>query len=191
MKSGTGTVTLGATASAGTLNWYAAATGGASLGMGISFNASITTTTTYFVDATTAGCTTTNRTAVVATVTAIPNITGTTPGPKCGPGTVTLGATASAGTLNWYAALTGGASLGTGTSFTTPSIASTTTYYVDATQNGCTTISRREVIATVIDYSPPQVQPIILQFVIQMKVVSLLVWIWMTNLPERVLETGP
>ncbi|MGB5667577.1 MAG: gliding motility-associated C-terminal domain-containing protein, partial [Maribacter sp.] len=151
-RCGTGTVTLGATASAGTLNWYAAATGGASLGTGISFTTpSITTTTTYFVDATTAGCTTTNRTAVVATVTAIPNITGTTPGTKCGPGTVTLGATASAGTLNWYAALTGGASLGTGTSFTTPSIASTTTYYVDATQNGCTTISRREVIATVID----------------------------------------
>ncbi len=78
-----------------------------------------------------------------------PTITGTTPGSRCGTGTVVLGATASAGTINWYAASSGGSSLGTGTSFTTPSISSTTTYYVDATDNGCTTASRTAVTATV------------------------------------------
>jgi hypothetical protein len=77
-----------------------------------------------------------------------PTITGTTPGSRCGIGTVSLGATASSGTINWFAASTGGASLGTGTSFTTPSISSTTTYYVDAT-DGCTTASRTSVSATV------------------------------------------
>ena len=86
---------------------------------------------------------------VSVTVNAIPTITGTTPATRCGPGTVTLGATASAGTINWYSASTGGSSLGTGTSFTTPSISSTTTYYVDATNNGCTTANRTAVTATI------------------------------------------
>ncbi|MCK5029042.1 MAG: hypothetical protein KAR57_05365 [Bacteroidales bacterium] len=78
-----------------------------------------------------------------------PTITGTTPASRCGTGTVNLGATASAGTINWYDVATGGASLGTGTSFTTPSISATTTYYVDATDAGCTTAARTAVIATV------------------------------------------
>ena len=77
-----------------------------------------------------------------------PTITGTTPVSRCDAGTVTLSATASAGTLNWYAASTGGISLGTGTSFTTPSISTTTIYYVDATNTGCTS-ARTAVIATV------------------------------------------
>lgn len=62
-----------------------------------------------------------------------PQVTGTTPGSRCGPGVVTLAATGSTGTtMNWYAAATGGASLGTGNSFNTPSIPATTTYYVGA-----------------------------------------------------------
>jgi hypothetical protein len=76
-----------------------------------------------------------------------PSITGTTPASRCGTGTVSLGATASSGTLNWYAASSGGSSLGTGASFTTPSISETTSYWVDAT-DGCTS-ERTEVIATV------------------------------------------
>ncbi len=149
-RCGTGSVTLGATSSAGTINWYAASTGGTSLGTGTSFTTpSISTTTTYYVDATNAGCTTATRTAVVATVNSIPTISTTAPASRCGTGTVTLGATASAGTINWYAASTGGTSLGTGTSFTTPSISTTTTYYVDATNTGCTTATRTAVTATV------------------------------------------
>jgi hypothetical protein len=78
-----------------------------------------------------------------------PTITNTSLASRCGTGTVTLGATASAGTINWYAASTGGVSLGTGTSFTTPSITSSTTYYVDATSNDCTSTTRTAVTATV------------------------------------------
>ena len=54
------------------------------------------------------GCTTATRTAVIATINTIPTITGTTPGSRCGTGVVVLSATASAGTINWYAASTGG-----------------------------------------------------------------------------------
>ncbi|WP_309613877.1 choice-of-anchor D domain-containing protein [Flavobacterium sp.] len=90
-------------------------------------------------------------------VNVIPTITGTTPGSRTGTGTVNLGATASAGTINWYAAATGGASLRTGNSFTTPTISTTTTYYVDATNNGCTTATRTAVVATV-NYSEIDIQ---------------------------------
>ena len=232
-----GTVSLGAAASTGaTINWYAALTGGTSLGTGTSFiTPSISTTTTYYVDATDpiATCTSTARTSVIATVNNVPAqpstitgsatptigasqtysvtnvtgttytwtfpsgwtqtaggttnsitvtvgsgsgtitvlpsnlcgngtaqtltvcvaaVTGTTPAYICGTGTVTLGATGSPNTtLNWYALLTGGTSLGTGVTFTTPSISSTTTYYVDATDNttSCISTPRTAVIATI------------------------------------------
>lgn len=145
-----GSVTLNATASAGTINWYAASTGGTSLGTGTSFTTpSISSNTTYYVDATNSGCTTATRTAVTATVTTTPSITGTTDASRCGTGSVNLSATASGGTINWYAASTGGTSLGTGNSFPTPSISSTTTYYVDATNGACTSASRTAVTATV------------------------------------------
>ncbi|WP_333599746.1 GEVED domain-containing protein [Flavobacterium sp.] len=67
-----------------------------------------------------------------------PVINGTTPGSVCGQGTVSLGATATAGTLKWYAAATGGNALATGTSYTTPSISATTSYWVEASLNGTT-----------------------------------------------------
>ena len=148
---GTGTVVLAATPSSGTVSWYAAATGGASIGTGSPWTTpSIGATTTYYVDATDSGCTTATRTAVVATINALPTITATTPNSRCGTGTVVLNATGSTGTVNWYAAATGGTSLGTGTSFTTPSISATTTYYVDVTSaQGCTSTPRTAVVATI------------------------------------------
>jgi hypothetical protein len=82
------------------------------------------------------------------TVNPIPTISATTPASICGTGTVDLGATTASGTLNWYAAASGGASLGTGTNYTTPSISATTTYYVDVTLNGCTS-ARTAVTATI------------------------------------------
>ncbi len=62
-----------------------------------------------------------------------PAITGTTPGTRCGTGTVDLGATASAGaSIKWYGNISGGALLGTGEAFTTPVISTTTNFYVSA-----------------------------------------------------------
>jgi hypothetical protein len=52
---------------------------------------------------------------------------------RCGVGTATLTATGSTGaTLNWYTSASGGAAIGTGTSFLTPTINTSTTYYVGA-----------------------------------------------------------
>ena len=154
-RCGTGTITLGATASTGTINWYAVPAGGISLGTGTSYTTpSISATTTYYVDATANGCTTNARTAILATVKTVPTITGITPGSRCGSGSVVLGAASSAGTINWYAGAAGGSILGTGGNFITPSIATTTTYYVDATLNGCTSSSRTPVTATISIVSP-------------------------------------
>jgi len=68
-----------------------------------------------------------------------PQVLTTAPGARCGPGTVNLSATSSAGTtLNWFTDATGGALVGTGTSFTTPSLSATTTYYAGAFQSSGT-----------------------------------------------------
>ncbi len=146
-RCGSGSVTISATASAGTIWWYDAPTTGTLLASGTSFSPNVTVTTTYYVETTLNGCTS-PRTAVVVTVNTTPTITSTTPASRCDAGTVTLQATASSGTLNWYAAPTGGTSLGTGTSYTTPSISSTTTYYVEATLGTCNS-TRTPVTATI------------------------------------------
>ncbi len=77
----------------------------------------------------------------------IATITGIKEGTFCTSGSVKLGASASAGIINWYSSPTGGVSLATGTSFTTPLLTATTVYYVDATYNSCTTEKRTAVTA--------------------------------------------
>lgn len=64
----------------------------------------------------------------------------------------TLLATADSGnTITWFDAATGGTQVGSGTSFTTPALNSTTTYYVETTNsNGCVSASRVPVTVTVI-----------------------------------------
>ena len=78
-----------------------------------------------------------------------PTITATTPSSRCGSGTLTLSATSNTGTVNWYTAATGGTAIATGTVFTTPTLTTTTTYYVDATNAGCTTPIRTAVTASI------------------------------------------
>jgi len=152
---GSGLVSMSATATAGaTINWYTATTGAAfTTGNTVNTPTSISTTTNYYVDATLNGCTSAPRAMVTAIINPIPTILTTPGGSSCGAGVVTMTATATAGsTINWYTATTG-ASFGTGNSINTPtSISTTTTYYVDATLNGCTTATRVPIVATV---NPP------------------------------------
>lgn len=71
---------------------------------------------------------------------------------RCGTGTLSLAATTSAGTLSWYATTTSTAVLGTGTSFNTGNISSTTDYYVLATHAGCS--SARKLVKAIIKSNP-------------------------------------
>lgn len=87
-----------------------------------------------------------------------PQVTGATGGSRCGPGTVDLSATASAGSmLSWYAAPVGGTALGTGTTFTTPYIPATTDFYV-AANNGATAVS--DWIGSGTSYTSSQPNPL-------------------------------
>ena len=95
------------------------------------------------------GCTSVVTTQTVVVQTVAPTATG---GSSCGPGTVTLTAsgTPAGGTYNWYVLSSGGVASqsSTATSFTTPSISTTTTYYVSYTSSGIES-NRTAVTATV------------------------------------------
>lgn len=102
------------------------------------------------------GCTSVSSSNIVINAQpSIPTITDIMPSSRCGAGTLTLGAIASEGTVNWYAAETGGSLLGTGNTFTTPSISVSTNYYAEAINGGCISSSRVAVLASVI--TPPTI----------------------------------
>ena len=98
-----------------------------------------------------------------ATVNTLPSSPTGTNGSSSGSGTVAISGSVSAGqTIDWYANSTGGSPLsgGTGTtSFTTPSISSTTIYYAQArnTSTGCVSASRTAVTASISANATPTI----------------------------------
>ncbi len=160
---GEGSLTLSANASAGIVKWYASATGGTPIATGTTFTTPLLTqTTTYFVDAFETNCTTGTRTAVTATINQIPIVIATSPVTVCGSNTATLSATTTSGTINWYATATGGNSIGSGTSFTTPTLSENTTFYVDAINNGCSLGNRIPVLVQIFDLPDVEDEDVIL-----------------------------
>ncbi|MBO6051767.1 MAG: T9SS type A sorting domain-containing protein [Bacteroidales bacterium] len=137
--------------------WYATNNSSEVIGTGTSLEVNnLTQTTTRYAETynSSTGCYSINRTAVTVTVNSIPavpnNLEG---GSHCGTGTVSLSASPATGTIcQWFAAETGGNALGSGNSFTTPSIASTTNYYVASynESTGCSS-ARQLVTATIND----------------------------------------
>lgn len=82
-----------------------------------------------------------------------PNVISTiTPGETCGPGTVDLSVSGSVGvtSFKWYATETGGLPIATTATgdWTTPSLSSTTTFYVTAV-NGCESLIRTPIVAKI------------------------------------------
>lgn len=149
-RCGSGTVNLEATASQGDVLWFTSSFGGTPIFTGQTFTTPIlNSTTTYYALASVNGCVNGQRLPVTATVTQIPTIDSINENIICESGSGILSATATAGTINWYDAPTGGTSLNSGSSFTTPNTNVTTIYYVDATFNGCTTASRTAITLTV------------------------------------------
>ncbi|MBF4518544.1 T9SS type B sorting domain-containing protein [Flavobacterium sp. ANB] len=150
-----GSFILNATATAGaTIKWYDAATGGNLLRTGNTYTTpTITSSTTYYADA---GCES-NRKSVIATINttpATPTATLTTVA-RCGAGSVTLEANSNIGTISWFTTPTGDTSVYNGNSFPTPVISANTTYYAQASNNGCTNTNRTPV--NVVIYTPPVV----------------------------------
>ena len=81
-----------------------------------------------------------------------PQQVSTTDAERCGEGTVILNAIFTEGTVNWYAAATGGTPIGNGEDFETPILTTTTTFYAQGDFNGCIT-ARFPVVATI--FLPP------------------------------------
>ena len=137
-----GTVTLGATTSAGTISWYATSTGGTAIGTGASFNTPvISTSVTYYVDATSNGCTTSTRTAVMATVNPSPTapLVGTITGTTCdkSDGSVVLNNLPATGTWMLTRIPDGKTTAGTGTSTTLTGLPAGSFTFSVAAATGC------------------------------------------------------
>jgi hypothetical protein len=127
-NSGSGVLTASGT---GSLTWMDV--NGTVLGNGNSFQTpTLIETTTYYVQSTTSSCSS-NMVAVDAVVQIVnnPEVTGDT---ICNSGVAILTATGD-GDLTWTDA--NGAVLGTGSTLTTPSLSETTTFYVQASENNC------------------------------------------------------
>jgi hypothetical protein len=99
---------------------------------------SLTTTTDFSADIIDGNGNVCLTTATGTVLVNSPVITGTTPGSRCGLGPVNLSAAATGAngtpTLKWYTAATGGTPIGTGSPFATPSISTTTDFYVAAAE---------------------------------------------------------
>jgi RHS repeat-associated protein len=136
--------------------WQTTSTGTTTANFGSSFTA--TTNGTYYLRA---KCNTTWSTASLATsnvtVPILPGVPPSTTGASVCPNNIaTLSASigANGDGIRWYSAFSGGTLLGTGTSFPTPTLSATNTYYACTYRNSpaCES-SRLAVVATV--FTPP------------------------------------
>jgi len=138
------TATLAATAPGGIYQWYAASTGGTPLSTGAAYTTQpITTTTSFYVQTTVNGIPS-NRTQVTVTVNPIPTAPVLKNDTICAGNVATLTATGSTGTYQWYDAPAGGNLLSTNSTYTTPTLLTDTSYYVQTTVNNCVS-SRTQV----------------------------------------------
>ncbi|MEG2070822.1 MAG: hypothetical protein RR034_05560, partial [Bacteroidales bacterium] len=153
-RCGAGPINLSATAPTGsTCRWYGSATGGNPISSNI---ANLATTTTYYVSSynATTGCESARIPVIVTINTDTEAPYTTTDGNRCGNGTVELSAEVGGDAIcRWYSQATGGTLLGSTSSteiFTTPTISSDATYYVEAYDAaiGCPS-ARIEVYATI------------------------------------------
>ena len=137
-----------------TYRWYNQPANGTLLAIGTAYTtAALNSTTTYYVEAAyNAGCVSTARTGVTATVVSsidAPLADGVI---SCAGQTAVLSVRSpQAGIFyRWYNTGTGGTALFTGASFTTPALTGNTTYYVEsASGGGCVSVSRTPVSVTV------------------------------------------
>jgi RHS repeat-associated protein len=137
-RCGTGTVFISASAGANgtTVRWYNASSGGTLLTTDLSYTTpSLSSSTNYWISTYHSGTVCeSSRTMVTATINPVPSSPSTTNGSRCGSGSVSLSATvgANGNAVRWYDASSGGSLLATNTSYATPSIGSTTTFWASS-----------------------------------------------------------
>jgi gliding motility-associated-like protein len=166
--SGSSVVLNASGGTAGQYRWYTMASGGTAIaGQTNSAYTTpvLTTTTTYYVSINNGTCESA-RTPVTAMINTPPTAPTSAGVARCGTGTVTLTAAGgAAGQYRWYTAPTGGTAITgeTNSTYTTPALTSTTTYYVSI-NNGTCESTRAAVIATILSTGcntiPPTISPV-------------------------------
>jgi gliding motility-associated-like protein len=136
--------------------WYDAPTGGTLLSSVNPYVVNPASTTTYYVTTASGSCGESTRVPVTVTVAcsiASPTAVGAN---SCGSSALTLTASGSPGTYNWYTVSTGGLIAGTGATFVTPFLNTSATYYVSSVNGGCES-SRVAVPATIVSFPVSQI----------------------------------
>lgn len=129
--------TISVSSPTGTHQWFTVASGGTAIATGNSYTTgALVANTTYYVQTTVNGCTST-RTAVTITVNSIP-VAPTASGVSiCAGTTASLTATGSSGSYQWYNVASGGTALSSSANYVTPTLNANTTYYVQAMNGTC------------------------------------------------------
>jgi hypothetical protein len=159
-RCGNGTLTLTPSAGGSSYAFFANSTGGTALGTGSSFTTpSLSSTTTYYVASISAqGCLSSTRTPVQAIINPLPSAPIVNSDSICGSGSVVITPISGGSTYRFFAISSGGSPLAGGndvTSFTTPVLTSTTTYFVaSVSAQGCVSSTRTPVTITV-NPAPP------------------------------------
>ena len=146
------TITYSCAAQTGAINYNWTVPAGATINSGQGTNSiSVTWNTTpggnVCVDWTN-NCGTSPQTCTTVTVNPIPAAPTAIGQTTCPNNAITLTATAPGGNYEWFDAAVGGNLLGTGASYTTPILTTTTSYYVQTTVNGC--ISPRTMVTVTV-----------------------------------------
>lgn len=147
-----GIISIGATVDTGTVYWHYTSSTIINADSGNTWTFNLVNSSFRYVSASLNGCVSA-RIQVSATITPTPTITNSINGSRCDSGSVILGGAASAGMVYWYDTISGGQTLDSGISVSTPVIDSTRLFYIEAIHNGCTSLTRTAVTATV-NYSP-------------------------------------
>lgn len=147
--------TISAVANGNTqIAWFTAATGGTAFATTPSYTTpNLTASTTYYIEVSRNGCPNGERIPVVVNVVplldvptfAAPTITAC----EGSPVTLAVENPNPAITYSWYDVSTGGTAVHTGATYTLSNVSASKTYYVEATQQGCTSSSRGSVQVTV------------------------------------------
>ena len=151
-RCGFGNLEILAESNLGIPNWFEANSGGAAIVSANTFTTPLlSNSTNYYAGAIFRGCTSFDRTAVLAKIKPIPSVTSVINANNCGPGNLELSASVSGGIVNWFTDANAGSTLLTAPKYTTPSISNTTTYYAEALLDGCISSPRTPVVATIFE----------------------------------------
>ena len=147
-----GTSTSLTASGTGTISWYTSPTSTTSIATGSVFTTpTLTSNTSYYISETTNGCESARavKTITITPLPAQPVNLSSTIGLQNNICSGSIAEFYVGSACNWYTLATGGTSFLNSNSYSTPTLTTTTTYYVDRTVNSCTSAPRVALVATV------------------------------------------